>query len=77
MASVLLQVRIDSELKAQAAELYDKLGLDLPTAVRMFLTRSIAEQGLPFDMRLEIKPKCCQEVAVETQEVENQNPENP
>ena len=74
MASVLLQVRIDSELKSQAAELYEKLGLDLPTAVRMFLTRSIAEQGLPFDMRLDIRKSNSETEALESAHGNSEHP---
>lgn len=43
-----LQVRIDDELKRQATEIYDELGLDLSTAVRMFLKRSVLVKGIPF-----------------------------
>ena len=43
-----LQVRIDDELKRQATEIYDELGLDLSTAVRMFLKRYVLVKGIPF-----------------------------
>ena len=36
MASTLVQVRIDDELKNQTTAVYDALGIDLPTAVRMY-----------------------------------------
>lgn len=52
MASSVMQVRIDDELKAQAAAVYDELGLDLPTAIRMFLKRSVMVGGVPFSMTL-------------------------
>ena len=44
-----LQVRVDEELKNQAAELLREEGLDLSTAVRMFLKRVILERGFPFN----------------------------
>lgn len=44
-----LQVRVDDELKNQAAELLEKEGLDLSTAVRMFLKKVILEEGFPFN----------------------------
>ena len=44
-----LQVRVDDELKNQAAELLDAEGLDLSTAVRMFLKRVVLEGGFPFN----------------------------
>ena len=52
MASSVMQVRIDDELKAQASAVYDELGLDLPTAIRMFLKRSVMVGGVPFSMTL-------------------------
>lgn len=52
MASSVMQVRIDDELKSQASAVYDELGLDLPTAIRMFLKRSVVVGGVPFSMTL-------------------------
>ena len=52
MASSLIQLRVDDKLKAEATELYEKLGLDLSSAIRMFLTRSVQEEGIPFKMTL-------------------------
>ena len=52
MASTLVQVRVDDELKNQATAVYDALGIDLSTAVRMFLKRSIMVNGVPFNMTL-------------------------
>lgn len=53
MASSLLQVRIDGNLRRQAAEIFNNLGLDMSSAVRLFLNRVIIAQGLPFPMNLE------------------------
>ena len=44
-----LQVRVDDELKNQAAEKLEKEGLDLSTAVRMFLKKVVLEEGFPFN----------------------------
>ena len=52
MASSLLQVRIDDDLKSEASALYEQLGIDLPTAVRIFIKRSVMVQGIPFSMTL-------------------------
>ena len=52
MATSLVQVRIDEDLKAQATAIYDKLGMDLSSAVRIFLKRSVMVNGVPFDMTL-------------------------
>ena len=55
MASSVLQVRVDEGLRAQAAAIYEDLGIDLQTAVRIFLKRSVKEKGLPFGMTLNEK----------------------
>lgn len=52
MATTLVQVRIDEDLKNQAAAVYDALGIDLSTAVRMFFKRSVVARGVPFSMTL-------------------------
>lgn len=52
MATTLVQFRIDDELKNQASAVYDALGIDLSTAVRMFLKRSVMVNGIPFNMTL-------------------------
>ena len=44
-----LQVRVDDELKKQASEILENEGLDLSTAVRMFLKKVILHHGFPFD----------------------------
>ena len=54
----ILQVRVDDELKNQANAIYNELGLDISTAIRMFLKRSVLVGGFPFDMRVgETAPK--------------------
>lgn len=53
MASSILQVRIDENLKNQTAEIFNNLGLDMSSAIRLFLNRVIIAQGLPFPMNLE------------------------
>lgn len=52
MANGLLQLRIDDNLRKEAADLYSQLGLDLPTAIRMFLKKSVQVRGIPFSMIL-------------------------
>lgn len=54
MSTSLLQVRIDDDLKAKATQIYSELGLDISSAVRMFLKRSVLENGIPFSMVLPV-----------------------
>ena len=50
MATTLLQVRIEETLKDQASKVFESLGIDRSTAVRMFLKRAVMENGIPFRM---------------------------
>jgi DNA-damage-inducible protein J len=49
--TALVQVKVDAETKKDVASIYESLGLDLPTAVRIFFKKSIAVGGLPFELR--------------------------
>ena len=53
MDMAVLQVRVDDELKNQASAVLEQMGLDLSTAVRMFLKRTVAVNGIPFEMTLD------------------------
>ena len=48
----LIQFRADKKLKQEVAEIYEAMGMDLPTALRMFMTRTKQVRGLPFDAKL-------------------------
>ena len=46
--------RIDSELRSQSEAIYSALGLSLGTAINVFLKKSVAVGGFPFDVRLDV-----------------------
>lgn len=48
----LVQARMDKELRDEVADIYDSLGLDIPTAIRMFFARTKMVRGIPFDTTL-------------------------
>lgn len=43
-----LNIRVDGDLKNEAQQIYQQLGLDMSTAITMFLKQSIVDKGLPF-----------------------------
>jgi DNA-damage-inducible protein J len=49
--STTIQVRVDDEMKAAADTLYASMGFDTSTAIRMFLTASLQENGIPFALK--------------------------
>lgn len=48
MAKVSTNISLDADLKKASQELYSDLGLDLSTAITIFLKQSLRVQGLPF-----------------------------
>ena len=46
-----LNIRIDEELKKQASELFKDLGLNMTTAVTMFLQQAVNDNCIPFEVR--------------------------
>lgn len=46
-------VRMDSDIKKQCELLYGELGINLTTAINVFLRQSLRAGGFPFDVRLE------------------------
>ena len=56
MTTTLLQVRVEDSLKEDAARIFEELGIDTSTAVRMFLKRAVMENGIPFSMTLPKTP---------------------
>ena len=56
MSTTLLQVRVEDSLKDDAARVFENLGIDTSTAVRMFLKRAVMENGIPFRMTLPKAP---------------------
>ena len=46
-------VRMDSEIKKQSESLFSELGMNLTTAINVFLRQSLRVGGFPFDVKLE------------------------
>lgn len=44
-------VRVDVQLKDDATKLFQSLGLDMSTAVKMFLIQSVKTQSIPFEIK--------------------------
>lgn len=48
-----IAVRVDDELKKQATAIFNELGLDMSTAVKLFLKQSVLTRSIPFDVKLD------------------------
>ncbi|WP_296174200.1 type II toxin-antitoxin system RelB/DinJ family antitoxin [uncultured Streptococcus sp.] len=53
MSKTSMSIRLDSEVKEQAQQVFNNLGMDMTTAINIFLRQAIQYQGLPFDVRLD------------------------
>ena len=54
MTTTNLNMRIDKDTKEQAEIIFSELGLNMTTAVNMFLKTAIRENGIPFKLKLDI-----------------------
>lgn len=54
MAKVSTSITIDADVKAKAQELFADFGMDLSTAVNIFLRQSIRENSIPFMIQREV-----------------------
>ena len=52
MASVNISVRTNSELKEKAQNVLKNLGMDLSTAINVYLTQIVYRNGIPFNISL-------------------------
>lgn len=71
MANVQTEIRIDAGLKKEAVALFNRLGLDMSSAVNMFLRQCIIYGGIPFEVRLPRFSKETEEAIKEAGQIEN------
>lgn len=50
--SKLVQVRIDEQTKNQAGQVFQTLGIDMPTAIRIFLKKVSLTRSIPFTLEV-------------------------
>ena len=48
-----INVRVDTSLKSQAEAIFGELGLNLSSAITVFLRNAVRFGGIPFDLRVE------------------------
>ncbi len=68
-------ISLDSELKKEAVTLFKNFGLDLSTAITLFLSQSVREQRIPFEIKLETPNKATLDAYKEVEDMEK-NPNN-
>ena len=51
MATTNINIRTDSELKAKAQAVLASLGLDMSTAINVFLNQIVYKEAIPFEIK--------------------------
>jgi DNA-damage-inducible protein J len=67
MPKVSTNVSIDSDIKKQAQELFAQLGMDLSTAINIFLRQSLRQHSIPFEITTDVPNKETIEAIAEIQ----------
>ena len=75
MPKVSTNITIDAETKAKAQAMLADLGLDLSTAVNIFLKQMLYEGGIPFSITRELPNRITLEAMKEAQEM-SRSPES-
>lgn len=51
-----INIRMDDNLKKQADELFNELGLNMSTAITMFIKQAVRQKGIPFEVSTKTDP---------------------
>ena len=62
MSKTSMSIRLDSKVKEQAQQVFNHLGMDMTTAINIFLRQAIQNQGLPVDVKIDENRKLLQVV---------------
>ncbi|MCD8375576.1 MAG: type II toxin-antitoxin system RelB/DinJ family antitoxin [Oscillospiraceae bacterium] len=74
MSKVSTSISIDSEVKAKAQELFADFGMDLSTAINVFLRQAVRENAIPFSIQRE-NPNADTIAAIKERDEMVRNPE--
>lgn len=67
--SVNVTIRMDVDVKAKADALFEALGIDMPTAINLFVKECLLRQGLPFEPSLNVPNQITIEAMKETNDM--------
>ena len=69
MATTNLNIRTDKAIKDQAEEIFNELGLNMTTAINMFLRTMVREYGIPFELKLDVPQETAAEATLESKKM--------
>lgn len=68
--TLIINVNVPTNVKNESNEIFVKLGLNMTTAINIFLKKVIKEKDIPFELKLEAE-KDMREAAEELRKIEN------
>ena len=71
MAKVSTNISIDADIKKQAQELFAELGMDLSTAINIFIRQALRQPSIPFEITADNPNKETREAIAEVQRMKN------
>ena len=69
MSATNLNIRTDKEIKNQAEEIFNEPGLNITTAINMFLRTMVREYGIPFELKLDVPQETAAEATLESKKM--------
>ena len=69
-----INIKTDSSLKKQAEKLFAELGMNMSTALNVFLRQAVRERRIPFEIGYETPNELTSKVLKETEEGKNLSP---
>jgi DNA-damage-inducible protein J len=60
-----INVRVDKELKRDAESIFNELGMNLSTAMNLFLRSAVRHGGIPFSLTISKKPKRINDMSID------------
>ncbi len=66
-----ININVDSNIKKEATELFNSLGLNMSTAINLFLRKSINEGGIPFEIKISKPTRALKKALKEAKKIEN------
>lgn len=46
-----IQIRVDQKLKQEAELIFEDMGMDMPSAIRLFLRKVVVSKSIPFELK--------------------------
>ena len=46
-----IQIRVEEKLKKEADQIFEDLGMDTPTGIRLFLKKVVVTKSIPFELK--------------------------